>query len=643
MESMAPTVFQPKVPTSDAAKSPMPHSKMSTRPKSSSGGAGESSKSVKNECSDNNFSHHEPNASEQTKYPEFIPTFDEQEVHSWQRVPVGGITRMDNKTGKNYFRLHPNLRTDPYYGLPACLRNRGPEVTSTKKERTKVPSTAETKSTETLNVNNTAKDITINDLTAENQEQPEFSLLKRKAKSDQIDSEDCITQPKSKRKIDIVQNENVFDVLEQDVMDRCKVCKKDTKRLLSHLSKSSKCKEQYNIELLKQEQKEKRKQYNTKYINEKRNEKRNKDEAALQKAFVEEKSKQRQDKRNKDEAALQKAFKEEKSKQRKDKRNKDEEAHQKSFAEEKSKQRQYKRNKDDGAFKRERAYEQKKNRESKRNKDEAALQRAFAEEKSKQRQEKRNKNDGDFKRERADEQKKVRESKRKKDEGALKKGWAEEKRKQRNKGTTEFHRRRLFFDAIRDGPIFACVCCRRIRFRKQVKIFDSNEITEKSPLEDIVEKAIGDPPENLRVKDYFYICSDCLLKVSKGKVPSMSHKNGLDLVDLEGRDELKLTELENALIAKNILFQMFVQLPKSRMTATKKQMVSIPIFDQDIVNTMQSLPRMPSDAGIVKVQLKRKKSMKNTHLERFISPNKLIDALRTLKQLGNKHYQFVGN
>jgi len=65
-------------------------------------------------------------------------------------------------------------------------------------------------------------------------------------------------------------------------------------------------------------------------------------------------------------------------------------------------------------------------------------------------------------------------------------------------------------------------------------------------------------------------------------------------------------------------------------------MVKIPIFDQDIINTMKSLPRTPSDAGTVKVQLKRKKSMKNTHLEKFVSPQKLKDALNIL----NKYYQF---
>ena len=39
--------------------------------------------------------------------------------------------------------------------------------------------------------------------------------------------------------------------------------------------------------------------------------------------------------------------------------------------------------------------------------------------------------------------------------------------------------------------------------------------------------------------------------------------NSLDLVDLEPHPELKTTPLENSLIAKNLLFQKIVQLPKS--------------------------------------------------------------------------------
>ena len=49
-----------------------------------------------------------PYTSEQQKYPEFIPTKDFQEVQSWQRVPVGCITKMNFKTDKNESKLDPN-------------------------------------------------------------------------------------------------------------------------------------------------------------------------------------------------------------------------------------------------------------------------------------------------------------------------------------------------------------------------------------------------------------------------------------------------------------------------------------------------------------------------------------------------------
>ena len=121
----------------------------------------------------------------------------------------------------------------------------------------------------------------------------------------------------------------------------------------------------------------------------------------------------------------------------------------------------------------------------------------------------------------------------------------------------------------------------------------------------------------------------------------MSHKNNLELFDVSGREELNLTELENALVARNILFQMFVQLPKSRWSALKKQIVSVPIFEQDIENTLNSLPRTPDQASICKVQLKRKTSMKNSHMDQYISVEKIIKAINTFKQLENKHYKDI--
>ena len=125
--------------------------------------------------------------------------------------------------------------------------------------------------------------------------------------------------------------------------------------------------------------------------------------------------------------------------------------------------------------------------------------------------------------------------------------------------------------------------------------------------ETILEESIGVLPGKLNVKGEYFICHDCNTKLSKGKIPAMSHKNGLSMLSLEGMEELCLTELENVLIARNILFQKFVQLPKSRWTATKDQIVNIPVFEKDILNTIESFPRTLNEAGIIPVKLKRKK------------------------------------
>ena len=62
----------------------------------------------------------------------------------------------------------------------------------------------------------------------------------------------------------------------------------------------------------------------------------------------------------------------------------------------------------------------------------------------------------------------------------------------------------------------------------------------------------------------------------KKKMPPMCHRNNLQLFDIQGYEELKLTELENAMIALNILFQKVFKLPKSRWPAMKDKTINIP-------------------------------------------------------------------
>ena len=113
-------------------------------------------------------------------------------------------------------------------------------------------------------------------------------------------------------------------------------------------------------------------------------------------------------------------------------------------------------------------------------------------------------------------------------------------------------------------------------------------------------------------------------------------RNGQTIPD----QELNLTELEGALIAKNIIFQKIYQLPKSRWTALKDRVINVPIEDEAIINTLQQMPRTPKEAGLIGVALKRKEEYKNTHCQQLINPDKLFKMLEKLKTSKNPHYQF---
>ena len=77
------------------------------------------------------------------------------------------------------------------------------------------------------------------------------------------------------------------------------------------------------------------------------------------------------------------------------------------------------------------------------------------------------------------------------------------------------------------------------------------------------------------------------------------------------------------------------------MQAILDRVINVPIQDEDITKTVTSLPRPPDKAGVVGVRLKRKMDLKNAHIESFVRPHMLIEALKTFKSLGNVHYKDV--
>ena len=90
-------------------------------------------------------------------------------------------------------------------------------------------------------------------------------------------------------------------------------------------------------------------------------------------------------------------------------------------------------------------------------------------------------------------------------------------------------------------------------------------------------------------------------------MPKLCVKNGLEVDEID--EDMKLTDLENNLIARNIIFQKVHKLPKSRWSATHDRLINVPVGPTDVQNTVENLPRTLAEAGIipiVPVSLKRK-------------------------------------
>ena len=75
------------------------------------------------------------------------------------------------------------------------------------------------------------------------------------------------------------------------------------------------------------------------------------------------------------------------------------------------------------------------------------------------------------------------------------------------------------------------------------------------------------------------------------------------------------------------------------MPAMKDKCIVIPLERGDVYNTVESMPRLPSESGIIDIQWKRRVSQKNAHLQARVDPEKLFRTLQFLKALGNPHYQ----
>ena len=269
--------------------------------------------------------------------------------------------------------------------------------------------------------------------------------------------------------------------------------------------------------------------------------------------------------------------------------------------------------------------------------------------KQNERQRKREIDEEAYKKSEAEIKQQQRMKEREKDEEAFKKAMAEEKMNQRNKSNEqvdELTRRKNFTRCTIFGPIFTCSCCHRTLFENGVTKI-TNDFKEKLAQRKVPYSKVIPQKQEIQVDieldgntslSGIYICLTCKRTLLRGKMPAMAVQNGLHLPPLP--DEYRLTELENNLIAQNINFQYIFHLPKSRWAATKKQMISVPVTEDTVSKTLRQLPRLPKDAGLVPVNLKRKLEYRNTHKKEYIDPEKVLKVTKFLKDSGHPYYQF---
>ena len=99
-----------------------------------------------------------------------------------------------------------------------------------------------------------------------------------------------------------------------------------------------------------------------------------------------------------------------------------------------------------------------------------------------------------------------------------------------------------------------------------------------------------------------------------------------------------LNELEWRLVAPRIAFQKLMQAPRGKQFKISGNVVNVPA---DVVNTVNTLPRLPNNTGTIKVQLKRRLQYKSSALSLNVRPHKVFQAATWLT-LNSALYQEQG-
>ena len=192
-----------------------------------------------------------------------------------------------------------------------------------------------------------------------------------------------------------------------------------------------------------------------------------------------------------------------------------------------------------------------------------------------------------------------------------------------------------FKNQCKKQPVYICTSCHRLLWKKGVQEF---KIDKYNNINSGVRNLVLSDKHRISSPDgSIYICHSCHKTLQSGRMPAQSKANYMDLEDIP--HELKdLNNLElHTICKKRILFMKLVKLPRGKQKGIKGAAVNIPA---DLGPACSLLPRIPTDAHIISLKLKRKLQYKQAYLHDTIQPEKVITALRYLKN-NNPEYSDI--
>ena len=193
-------------------------------------------------------------------------------------------------------------------------------------------------------------------------------------------------------------------------------------------------------------------------------------------------------------------------------------------------------------------------------------------------------------------------------------------------------------------PDYICSVCFKLLFRKQVLNCDPNAYNKKSNSEGTslgiacvstkyLEKCSNDETHICSARCQLWVCFTCHRKLLAGFMPAECHLNNLENVEVP--DVLKdLNSVERHLISRIIPFTKMMALPRGGQYGVQGPVVCVP---SNVSDTVESLPRPENVNQLIQVKLKRKLSYKGHCDFKFISTEKVKQAVQYLCET-NKYY-----